>query len=63
VAAPVINRSGQVVAALCIVGLSARLPEKRLEELGATVKDVSSDISRALGALNYPSWNGLGRLS
>jgi DNA-binding IclR family transcriptional regulator len=59
-AAPILNGKGQVAGALCIVGLNARLPEKRLVELGGQVRRVAEDISRRLGADHYPTWNGVG---
>lgn len=59
VAAPIVNAKGQVTAALAIVGLSARLPRTRLVTLGGQVRQVGEDISRRLGAVNYPTWNGL----
>jgi IclR family transcriptional regulator, KDG regulon repressor len=59
VAAPIVNAKGQVAAALCIVGLSARLPEARREKLGVRVHRVAEDISRRLGATHYPDWNGI----
>ncbi len=60
VAAPILNAKGQVAAALCIVGLSARLPEARLAKLGGQVGRVAEDVSRRLGATTYPAWNGIG---
>ncbi len=59
VAAPVVNASGQVAGVLCIVGLSARLPQTRLEELADRVQAVAAEISRALGAETWPAWNGV----
>lgn len=59
VAAPVINSEGHVVAALCIVGLSARMPGPRLTKLGLQVHRAAQDISRRLAADNYPAWNGV----
>lgn len=58
-AAPILNAKSQVAAALCIVGLSARLPEKRLDELGPQVRRVAEAISRRLGAKDYPAWIGV----
>jgi DNA-binding IclR family transcriptional regulator len=63
VAAPIVNAEGQVAAALCIVGLSARIPEARLADLGSKVMRVAKNISRRLGAVNYPSWNGVASVS
>jgi IclR family transcriptional regulator, KDG regulon repressor len=59
VGAPVVNAKGQVVAALCIVGLSARVPTARLESLAAPVQRAAEEISRQLGAQVYPIWDGI----
>jgi len=49
VAAPVRRHDGQVVAAISVGGPTARIPARRLEILGASVRRESDRASRALG--------------
>lgn len=58
VAAPVLDRSGLVVAALYAVGFSSRLTPERMRMLTRLVPATARRISRQLGARTYPTWNG-----
>ncbi len=49
VAAPVRNHEGQVVAALSVGGLSARLTPDRMEGIAGRVREAAGRISRKLG--------------
>ena len=49
VAAPVRDRSGEVIAALSVSGPAYRLVAHRLEELGASVHDGAAEVSRRMG--------------
>lgn len=49
IAAPVRNGDGSVVASISISGPSARLNDKRVQELKPLVKNCALDISRAMG--------------
>jgi IclR family KDG regulon transcriptional repressor len=50
VAAPVMDNSGQVVAAIAIAGPAYRLPPERVAELGEAVKQTAQRLSKHLGA-------------
>ncbi|OGO43572.1 MAG: hypothetical protein A2Z04_09920, partial [Chloroflexi bacterium RBG_16_57_9] len=58
--APVVNAHNQVVAALCVVGFSSRLPDTRLEQVAQQVRQAAEEVSRRLGARGYPAWDGIG---
>lgn len=60
VAAPVNDDEGVVVAAVCLVGLSGRMTDSRLENLASQVQVCAEMISQKLGATSYPNWNGTG---
>lgn len=49
VAAPIFGRDGQLAAAVCVAAPRTRLPVGRLDELGAVIVKLASQISRALG--------------
>lgn len=49
VAAPIRDKTGQVVAAISVSGSYDRLPEERIPELAATVQEHASMISYRLG--------------
>jgi DNA-binding IclR family transcriptional regulator len=50
VSAPVFDPKGNVTAFLSIWGLSSRLPDERLAELGPMVKRAADDVTAQLGA-------------
>jgi IclR family acetate operon transcriptional repressor len=50
VAAPVLDAGGQVVAALCVLGVAARLKRARLNEAAGRVKEGAAALSADLGA-------------
>ena len=50
VSAPVFDPKGNVAAFLSIWGLSSRLPDERLTELGPIVKQAADEVSAQLGA-------------
>lgn len=58
-AAPVVDANGCVVAALCVVGFSTRLPHLRLLRVAKQTREAAEKISRELGANDYPSWKGI----
>jgi len=49
VAAPIMDSSGKVIAAVGVFGPAERLNSKKLQTLAATVKKTGIAISRALG--------------
>ncbi|MDD4600229.1 MAG: IclR family transcriptional regulator [Negativicutes bacterium] len=49
VAAPIFDYSGKAVAAMSIAGPSARLDDKRMQELIGAVQNAAAEISRRLG--------------
>ncbi|MBI5652198.1 MAG: IclR family transcriptional regulator [Chloroflexi bacterium] len=59
-AAPVNDAAGRVIAALCVVGFSARMSNDKLTRLAKQTRDTAEQISRAMGAKEYPQWNGVG---
>lgn len=59
-AAPVVDARGFVIAVLCVVGFSSRLPRDKLIRIAKQVRDVAEKISRDLGATEYPAWKGVG---
>ncbi|MDQ4078318.1 MAG: IclR family transcriptional regulator [Chloroflexota bacterium] len=59
VAAPIVDHDGQVDAALCVVGFSSHLTRAEMQELTQRVPSVAREISYALGAREYPSWDGV----
>lgn len=60
VAAPVNDAQGRVVAALTVVGFTTRLPNPKLLQIAKKTRDAAAQISRQLGAVDYPAWNGIG---
>lgn len=58
-AAPVVDANGCVVAAVCVVGFSTRLPHVKLLRVAKQTRDAAEKISRELGAVKYPSWEGI----
>jgi DNA-binding IclR family transcriptional regulator len=58
-AAPINDMQGRVVAALCVVGFSTRLPHEKLARMAKQTRDAAEQISRQLGAVEYPTWNGV----
>jgi IclR family transcriptional regulator, KDG regulon repressor len=59
-AAPVNDEQGRVVAALTVVGFSTRLSNARLLQIAKQICETAAEISRQLGAREYPQWNGIG---
>lgn len=59
-AAPINDAQGRVVAALCVVGFSTRLPYDKLVRVAKQTRAVAEQISRQLGAGEYPAWKGVG---
>ncbi len=59
-AAPVNDARGCVVAALLMVGFTTRIPRPRLLLLAQHVRRAAEQVSRVLGAAEYPTWNGIG---
>ena len=49
VAAAVYNDQGEAMAAISVSGLAARVPERRVSELGRLVRDVARELTLALG--------------
>ena len=49
VAAPVFDRSGQVVAAVSVSGPSYRLDDQRIRQVVAPLLAATADISRRMG--------------
>lgn len=60
VACPVNDNHGRVVAAICVVGFSTRLPEDKLPRIAHQTCQAAEAISMQLGAPEYPMWNGVG---
>ncbi len=60
VAAPVNDAQGRVVAALSVVGFGTRLPNTKLLQIAKQTRETAAEISRQLGATEYPTWNGIG---
>lgn len=59
-AAPVNDEQGRVVAALTVVGFSTHLSNARLLQITRQLCEIAGQISRQLGAKEYPTWNGVG---
>lgn len=59
-AAPIADARGSVVAALCVVGFTMRLPLDKLVRVARQTREAAEQISRQLGAADYPAWNGVG---
>lgn len=59
-AAPVVDANGRVIAALCVVGFSTRLPHVKLLRVAKQTREAAEKISRQLGAVKYPAWEGIG---
>ena len=60
VAAPVVDVRGAVIAAVCVVGFCTRLPSDMLLRVARDTRAVAEQISRQVGAVEYPAWNGVG---
>ncbi len=59
VATPVNDAQGHVVAALSVVGFGTRLPNTKLLQVARQTREAAEQISRQLGAREYPAWNGV----
>lgn len=59
VAAPIVDRDGVVVAALCVVGFSATMTRAHIRDLSRIVPAVAEEISINVGASDYPAWAGV----
>jgi IclR family KDG regulon transcriptional repressor len=59
-AAPVNDAQGHVAAALCVVGFGTRLSHEQLARVSKQTREAAAEISRQLGAKEYPTWNGVG---
>ncbi len=59
-AAPVNDEQGRVAAALTVVGFSTRLSNTKLLQTAKQLCEIAEQISRQLGAKEYPTWNGIG---
>ncbi len=55
---PIVNREGQVVAALIVTGFSRHMDDSKMELLRERLPAVGRQISELLGAREYPAWNG-----
>lgn len=55
---PIVNREGQVVAALIVTGFSRSLDDAKMDRLRDHLPAVGRRISELLGAREYPAWNG-----
>lgn len=58
-AAPIVDVRGCIVAVLCTVGFSTRLPIEALLRVARQTREAAEAISRQLGAAEYPAWNGV----
>lgn len=54
---PIVNREGQVVAALIVTGFSRHMDDSKMELLRERLPAVGRQISELLGAREYPAWN------
>ena len=59
-AAPINDTHGNVIGALCVVGFSNRLTDDTLLQVAKQTRTTAEEISRQLGAAEYPMWNGVG---
>lgn len=59
VSAPINDATGRVIAALCVVGFSTRLADEKLPRIAHQTCCAAGDISRQLGATDYPMWRGI----
>jgi IclR family KDG regulon transcriptional repressor len=59
-AAPLNDSQGRVVGALSVVGFRTRLPNSKLVQIAKQASATAEQISRQLGAPEYPEWNGIG---
>lgn len=59
IACPVNDNLGRVIAAVCVVGFSTRVPEDKLPRIAHAACQASHAISSQLGAIQYPTWNGV----
>lgn len=55
---PIVNREGQVVAALIVTGFTRRMDASTMELLRERLPAAGRHISERLGAREYPAWNG-----
>lgn len=58
-AAPVNDARGRVIGALCVVGMKSRLPMDKLIRIAKETRRAARDLSRELGAVEYPAWKGI----
>jgi len=49
IGAPILDHSGQVVAAISVDGTTAELPEDSIDNIAESVRDTAAKISRSLG--------------
>lgn len=59
VAAPILNRSGTVIAALSVSGLDVRMNDEKTARAGELVKSAALDISRRMGYTGVELFNYL----
>jgi IclR family acetate operon transcriptional repressor len=52
IAAPVFDMHGEPIAGVSISGPSARIPDERIDSLGASVKETASKLTAALGGVS-----------
>jgi DNA-binding IclR family transcriptional regulator len=58
IGAPIVNREGQVIAALIVTGFSRHLDDTKMALLRKRLPAVGRRISELLGAREWPAWNG-----
>lgn len=56
---PIVNREGQVIAALIVTGFSRHLDDAKMALLRERLPAVGRRISELLGAQEWPAWNGV----
>ncbi|MFQ5341454.1 MAG: IclR family transcriptional regulator [Anaerolineae bacterium] len=56
---PIVNREGQVVAALIVTGFGRHLDDIKMVLLRERLPAVGRRISELLGAREWPAWNGV----
>jgi len=55
---PIVNREGQVVAALIVTGFSRHLDDTKMALLRKRLPAIGRRTSELLGAREWPAWNG-----
>lgn len=55
---PIVDREGNVIAALIVTGFSRHLDAAKMARLRERLPEVGRRISELLGAREYPAWNG-----